>query len=150
MDLNQFLRERRARWQRLSFLLDRVDASGVGALNPREADELFSLYRLTSSDLNLVQTRTGNPSLIEYLEALVARGYAQRGLYRGLDSLDAIKAATSFKIVTPEEAVAIAADADQTGRHFGFAPLVGGMDPQVGWESLELFVEKVLPRVRAT
>ena len=30
-----------------------------------------------SSDLNLVQTRTGNPGLTEYLEGLVGRAYAQ-------------------------------------------------------------------------
>lgn len=48
----------------------------LGGLRPEEVDELFSLYRLTSSDLNLVQTRTGNPGLVEYLEGLVARAYA--------------------------------------------------------------------------
>ena len=77
MDLNSFLRHRRGRWQRLSELLDRIDAKGIETLGPREADEFFSLYRLTSSDLNLVQTRTANPSLIDYLERLVARAYAR-------------------------------------------------------------------------
>ena len=82
MDLNSFLRDRRPRWQRLAALLDRIDAKGLGALTPQEADECFSLYRLTSSDLNLVQTRTANPSLIDFLEALVARAYAQLMLPR--------------------------------------------------------------------
>ena len=77
MDLNYFLRERRPRWQRFAMLLDRTDASGMEALKPAEVDEFFSLYRLVSSDLNLVQTRTANPSLTEYLEGLVARSYAQ-------------------------------------------------------------------------
>ncbi len=49
----------------------------MGVLGPTEVDEFFSLYRLVSSDLNLVQTRTGNPSLTEYLEGLVARSYSQ-------------------------------------------------------------------------
>ncbi|HEX4124593.1 MAG TPA: stage II sporulation protein M [Tepidisphaeraceae bacterium] len=77
MDLNHFLRERRSRWQRLSVLLDRTDRNGVESLSPPEAEEFFSLYRLVSSDLNLVQTRTGNPGLTEYLEGLVGRAYAQ-------------------------------------------------------------------------
>lgn len=77
MDLDHFLRERRSRWQRFSALLDRVDAGGLEVLAPREADEFFSLYRLTSSDLNLVQTRTASPSLLEYLEDLIARAYSQ-------------------------------------------------------------------------
>lgn len=77
MDLNHFLQERRPRWQRFAALLDRVDSGGPATLTPREADEFFSLYRMASSDLSLVQTRTGHVSLTEYLEALVARGYAQ-------------------------------------------------------------------------
>jgi len=28
-----------------------------------------------------------------------------------------------------------------------FHPLMGGMDPDLGWESLELYATKVLPRI---
>jgi uncharacterized membrane protein SpoIIM required for sporulation len=77
MDFDQFLRHRRPRWQRLSELLSRIDAKGFGGLGPREADEFYSLYRLTSSDLNLVQTRSANSVVLTYLEDLVARAYAQ-------------------------------------------------------------------------
>ena len=28
-----------------------------------------------------------------------------------------------------------------------FHPLMGGMDPDLGWESLELYASKVLPRI---
>ncbi len=87
MDLNSFLRDRRPRWQRLAALLDRIDAKGFTALTPHEADECFSLYRLTSSDLNLVQTRTATPSLVDFLEALVARAYAQLMLPRRINLL---------------------------------------------------------------
>ncbi len=76
MDFNQFMRQRRPRWDRLTQLLDTIDRAGLSALTPREVNELFTLYRLVSSDLNLVQTRTGNPTLIEYLEGLVGRAYA--------------------------------------------------------------------------
>ncbi len=76
MDFNHFLRERQHRWQRLADLLDRVDTGGLASLRPAEADEFFSLYRLTSSDLSLVQTRTGNLSVVDHLEGLVARAYA--------------------------------------------------------------------------
>jgi uncharacterized membrane protein SpoIIM required for sporulation len=76
MDLNAFLHARQPRWQRLSLMLDRIDKLGLASLSPREVDEFFRLYRLVSSDLNLVQTRTGNPTLLDYLEPLVARAYA--------------------------------------------------------------------------
>lgn len=76
MQLNRFLEQRRLRWQRLSNLLDQIDARGWRGLSQQQVDELFSLYRLVSSDLNLAQTRTANPALLEYLEGLVARAYA--------------------------------------------------------------------------
>jgi uncharacterized membrane protein SpoIIM required for sporulation len=75
MDFNTFLQSRQPRWQRLTLLLDRIDRFGVASLPPEEVDEFFRLYRLTSSDLNLAQTRTGNPVIIEYLEGLVGRAY---------------------------------------------------------------------------
>jgi uncharacterized membrane protein SpoIIM required for sporulation len=77
MDFDQFLRHRRPRWQRLNELLQRIDTKGFGCLAAREADEFYSLYRLTSSDLNLVQTRSANSVVLTYLEELVARAYAQ-------------------------------------------------------------------------
>jgi uncharacterized membrane protein SpoIIM required for sporulation len=87
MDLNSFLRDRRPRWQRLATLLDRIEAKTMASLTPQEADECFSLYRLTSSDLNLVQTRTANPGLVDFLEALVARAYAQLMVPREINLL---------------------------------------------------------------
>jgi hypothetical protein len=33
------------------------------------------------------------------------------------------------------------------GGSLAFKPLVGGLDPQIGWEGLELFASKVLPRL---
>jgi uncharacterized membrane protein SpoIIM required for sporulation len=75
MDLNAFLDSRRARWHRLSTLLDRIDERGIEGLTAEEANEFFRLYRVTSSDLNLVQTRTANPTVLDYLEGLVGRAY---------------------------------------------------------------------------
>ena len=37
--------------------------------------------------------------------------------------------------------------AEETGRII-LHPLMGGMEPALGWESLKLFEEKVLPRIR--
>ncbi len=76
VDLNQFIRIKRPRWERLAYLLDRVEQRSLGALAPDELDELFRLYRLSASDLNWAQTQTGNPALIEYLESTVARAYS--------------------------------------------------------------------------
>ncbi|MFA9479884.1 stage II sporulation protein M [Phycisphaerales bacterium AB-hyl4] len=77
MELNQFIRQRRPRWERLDVLLTRLEEKGADGLAPEQVDELFSLYRLTSSDLNIAQTQTANPALLESLEHLVGRAYAQ-------------------------------------------------------------------------
>ncbi len=76
MDIEAFVNSRRHRWERTNTLLERVEATGPDILSVSEADELFSLYRLLSSDLNLIQTRSGNPAILEYLESLVGRAYA--------------------------------------------------------------------------
>lgn len=89
MDLNRFVAERRHRWERLATLLNRVDRAGVSDLPPEQVDELFSLYRLTSSDLNFVQTQTGNPALLESLEQLVGRAYANLAVPRRVRPLRA-------------------------------------------------------------
>jgi uncharacterized membrane protein SpoIIM required for sporulation len=76
MDFNQFIQRRRPEWERLRIALDRVEKGGMESLSPDEAEEFFSLYRLASSDLNLAQTRSANPALLEFLEGLVGRAWA--------------------------------------------------------------------------
>jgi uncharacterized membrane protein SpoIIM required for sporulation len=82
MDLDTFLKSRHPRWQRLSQLLDRIEKLGLGGLTAEETDEFFRLYRLTSSDLNLVQTRTANSAVLDYLEGLVGRAYGNLSVPR--------------------------------------------------------------------
>jgi alkanesulfonate monooxygenase SsuD/methylene tetrahydromethanopterin reductase-like flavin-dependent oxidoreductase (luciferase family) len=54
-----------------------------------------------------------------------------------------------YWVVTPDECVERAA-ALRPSAALTLHPLMGGMDPRLGWESLELFVDKVLPRLRAS
>jgi alkanesulfonate monooxygenase SsuD/methylene tetrahydromethanopterin reductase-like flavin-dependent oxidoreductase (luciferase family) len=49
-----------------------------------------------------------------------------------------------YQVVTPEECLAAASGRDM----LVLKPLVGGLDPGVGWESLRLFAEKVMPALR--
>jgi alkanesulfonate monooxygenase SsuD/methylene tetrahydromethanopterin reductase-like flavin-dependent oxidoreductase (luciferase family) len=51
-------------------------------------------------------------------------------------------------VMTPDEVVAAAKAADDLGNDVVFTPLIGGLDPEIGWSSLELFATKVLPRIR--
>ena len=83
MNLSDFISRREARWKRFSQLLDSAGKGGLSSLRTAEVEELFSLYRLTSSDLSLLQTRGGSMALTDYLESLVARGYQHITVGRG-------------------------------------------------------------------
>jgi hypothetical protein len=46
-------------------------------------------------------------------------------------------------VVTPEQAIELGKT-----RSIGLQPLIGGLHPDKGWKSLELFVGKVLPHIK--
>ena len=60
------------------------------------------------------------------------------------NSVADVRTSGVYRVVTPDECVALAGEAGLV-----FHPLMGGMDPDLGWESLELFGAKVLPRLTA-
>jgi alkanesulfonate monooxygenase SsuD/methylene tetrahydromethanopterin reductase-like flavin-dependent oxidoreductase (luciferase family) len=61
-------------------------------------------------------------------------------------SVDDLKPSPNFAVVTPDECVALAISlGDEV--EFGLQPLMGGLDPDVAWASLELFESAVLPRL---
>lgn len=64
--------------------------------------------------------------------------------YRSVDSVAAIKASGSYAVVTPAQCVELVRRNGNLLLH----PLVGGSAPALGWRSLELFVERVLPELR--
>lgn len=56
-------------------------------------------------------------------------------------SVDDLKASGLFHVVTPDECVALAEGYGELRLH----PLMGGLDPDLAWQSLELFEHSVLP-----
>jgi alkanesulfonate monooxygenase SsuD/methylene tetrahydromethanopterin reductase-like flavin-dependent oxidoreductase (luciferase family) len=63
------------------------------------------------------------------------------GRFALVSSMEELKASGSYIVVTPEEAVALARKFKNLTLH----PLMGGLDPEIGWSSLRLFVDEVLP-----
>ncbi|MEU7043061.1 LLM class flavin-dependent oxidoreductase [Streptomyces varsoviensis] len=53
-----------------------------------------------------------------------------------------------YRIVTPEECVALARESGDDGSGLVLHPLCGGMPVEEGWRSLRLFAEQVLPRLK--
>lgn len=76
-DLNQFLARREGGWRRLEMLLERVEAGGLAQLSSAEVREFGALYRRASSDLVTARAKTANAEVLQYLNDLVARAYAQ-------------------------------------------------------------------------
>lgn len=76
-DINQFLHRRQEGWRRLESLLQRVEAGGLRGLSSAEVREFGILYRRASSDLVTGRAKTANAEILEYLNDLVARSYAQ-------------------------------------------------------------------------
>ena len=59
-------------------------------------------------------------------------------------TIDELRASGVYRVVTPDECVALAREHGRVLLH----PLMGGLSPALGWASLELFEQKVLGRLR--
>ena len=55
-----------------------------------------------------------------------------------------VRASDVYRVVTPEGCLAIAREHGRVILH----PLMGGLEPELGWASLRLFAERVLPELR--
>jgi hypothetical protein len=62
-------------------------------------------------------------------------------------TVDELRAEGVYQILTPDECVALGHELGPAGA-FTHHPLCGGVPADAGWASLELFVDRVLPRLR--
>jgi alkanesulfonate monooxygenase SsuD/methylene tetrahydromethanopterin reductase-like flavin-dependent oxidoreductase (luciferase family) len=64
----------------------------------------------------------------------------------GAQSIDDLRAEGVYRILTPDQCVELN---EELGPFGGITlhPLCGGCDPEIGWESLHLFTEQVMPRI---
>jgi hypothetical protein len=76
----------------------------------------------------------------------MAASMGDRAVYAESDDAAALRASGAYRVVTPDECVAIARELGPGGR-LAFHPLMGGMDPALGWESLELVRQRVMPHL---
>jgi alkanesulfonate monooxygenase SsuD/methylene tetrahydromethanopterin reductase-like flavin-dependent oxidoreductase (luciferase family) len=103
------------------------------AEDPEQAWETVAPYVLYTSNSNAEWAKERGVGSTQYIPA------------RGVEDL---KASPVFEVVTPDECVALV---ERLGHHSDlmFQPLMGGMPPEIGWASLELFASAVLPRLVA-
>jgi alkanesulfonate monooxygenase SsuD/methylene tetrahydromethanopterin reductase-like flavin-dependent oxidoreductase (luciferase family) len=81
-------------------------------------------------------------------ENWLAEAGSSGGVTRTLNVAD-LRASGAYHIVTPEECLALARRLGPTGQ-LEFHPLVAGADPEIGWSSLRLFQEQVMPALSST
>jgi alkanesulfonate monooxygenase SsuD/methylene tetrahydromethanopterin reductase-like flavin-dependent oxidoreductase (luciferase family) len=62
--------------------------------------------------------------------------------------MEAVRSSGVYRVVTPDECVSLAEELGRDGA-VQLHPLLAGMPPEWGWESLELFESEVLPRIKA-
>jgi uncharacterized membrane protein SpoIIM required for sporulation len=71
----EFIRQKKAGWERLTAILDRSQGGGVAALSAEEIHELGRLYRGATSDLAVARRDYAGHQVAEYLNGLVARAH---------------------------------------------------------------------------
>jgi len=77
---------------------------------------------------------------------MVDAGIEATGGYQPVEDADALRRTGQYRVLTPDEMVA---DLKERGP-FAFAlfhPMMGGIPPELAWESLHLFEHEVLPRL---
>jgi alkanesulfonate monooxygenase SsuD/methylene tetrahydromethanopterin reductase-like flavin-dependent oxidoreductase (luciferase family) len=68
--------------------------------------------------------------------------------YPPAETVDDLKTSDAFAVVTPEQCVDLAVNLGDDAELW-FQPLMGGLPPEIGWSSLELFADAVLPQLQA-
>lgn len=76
----------------------------------------------------------------------MAESMGDRSVYTQVEDAEQLRQSGAYAVVTPEECLAIARDLGPGGR-LAFHPLMGGMDPELGWDCLELVAEEVIPHL---
>jgi uncharacterized membrane protein SpoIIM required for sporulation len=81
MNIQRWIARQEPQWQQLDALLKQAETKGLKSLPAKEIQRLASLYRSVSADLARARTNQIGDTLIQDLQMLASRGYAQ--VYQG-------------------------------------------------------------------
>ena len=82
-DIQRFIAHNKTNWEELEIMLNRIHQMGFKSFDFKEINRFYYLYHQTSSDLNRIQTFSSESELIDYLESLVSKAYAEIYSIRG-------------------------------------------------------------------
>jgi uncharacterized membrane protein SpoIIM required for sporulation len=77
LDLARFIQKQRPSWMALENALDAITARTLDLSDLKESRRVMSLFQRTCSDLARMKQANAGPEACSYLEALVARAYAE-------------------------------------------------------------------------
>jgi uncharacterized membrane protein SpoIIM required for sporulation len=142
VDLDAFVNEHGAEWNRLRALLGRSKRS----LTAAEVDDLVMLYRRAATHLSVVRSRSGDPTLVAWLSRLVLQARAAVSPAAGF-SLAAVR--RFFVVTFPSTAYQMGGWAIGVAAGFlGFATVVGVLtanDPSIAGSVLsEAEIERLV------
>ncbi len=81
-----------------------------------------------------------------YGQWMASAGIGREGGYVTTDDAEALRATGQYRVLTPDDLVVEIREKGEDGFTL-FHPLMGGVPPAMGWESLHLFEHEVLPRL---
>ncbi len=85
IDLRQFIETERKIWDELAQRIQRLENDPNTALSATDAERIYYLYERTSSALVRITTFAAEPSLVLFLQSLVARAYTELNEGRSRD-----------------------------------------------------------------
>jgi alkanesulfonate monooxygenase SsuD/methylene tetrahydromethanopterin reductase-like flavin-dependent oxidoreductase (luciferase family) len=65
--------------------------------------------------------------------------------YQEIADVEAARASGVYAVVTPEQCIDLVHANEKAGLLVNFKPMMGGLSPDLAWESLELFANRVVP-----
>jgi alkanesulfonate monooxygenase SsuD/methylene tetrahydromethanopterin reductase-like flavin-dependent oxidoreductase (luciferase family) len=77
-----------------------------------------------------------------------AEGGTATSNYAGMEDPEVVWKSGRYRVLTPDDCVALAQELAPTGASLVLQPLIAGLPPEIGWRSLELFASAVLPRLK--
>jgi len=122
--------------------LEELAALGKPPPPPPPSSEGRGFYVYVAEDPEREWARIGPRALHDANEYARWIG-GRRGVFEPASDPEQLRATGTYRVVTPDECLALA---ERYGT-LTFKPLVGGLDPEVGWAGLQLFADRVLPRL---
>ena len=74
--MDPFVETNRSSWERLAYLLKRVESSGLRSLAPEDLEDLGRLYRQIATHLAQARAERRDPNVIEHLNLLLGKAHA--------------------------------------------------------------------------